>query len=117
MAKDFKKAAQTMTSALDALLPDAEQKEQQAQDALETLQTQGKEGLKLPRINLAFKPSNLDYIRVMAGIRGESMTVFVNRIIEEHRTANEEKYNAALTLVDSKVLKGRKERLDHKNAK
>ena len=102
MAKDFKKAAQTMTSALDALLPDAEQKEQQAQEALETLQTQGKEGLKLPRINLAFTPSNIDYIRVMAGIRGESMTKFVNRVIEQHREENGEKYKAAKALIDEK---------------
>ena len=102
MAKDFKKAAQTMTSALDALLPDAEQKEQQAQEALETLQTQGKEGLKLPRINLAFSPSNIDYIRVMAGIRGESMTKFVNRVIEQHKEANGEKYKAAKALIDEK---------------
>lgn len=100
MAKDFKKAATTMTSAIDALMPEVEQKEQQEQDALETLQTQGKAGLKLPRINLAFTPSNLDYIRVMAGIRGESMTKFVNHIIEQDRERNGEKYKAAKALVD-----------------
>ena len=103
MAKDFKKATQTMTSAIDALLPETEQKEQQeleTREALEALHTQGKKGLKLPRINLAFSPSNLDYIRVMAGIRGESMTQFVNRVIDQHREENGEKYKAAKALFE-----------------
>lgn len=100
MAKDFKKATQTMTSAIDALMPEAEQKTQQAQDALEALQTQGKKGMKLPRINLAFTPSNLDYIRVMAGIRGESMTKFVNRVLEKDMEANGDKYRAAKAIID-----------------
>lgn len=100
MAKDFKKATMDMTSALDALLPDEAQKEQEKQDALEALQTQGKKDLHLPRINLAFSPSNMDYIRVMSAIRGESMTKFVNRIIAQDRDANGEKYRAAKAIVD-----------------
>lgn len=100
MAKDFKKATQTMTSAIDALMPEVEQKTQQTQDALEALQTQGRKGMKLPRINLAFTPSNLDYIRVMAGIRGESMTKFVNRVLEADMEANGDKYRAAKAIID-----------------
>jgi hypothetical protein len=97
MAKDFKKATQTMTTALDALLPDTAQQEQ---EALEALQTQGKKGMKLPRINLAFSPSNLDYIRVMSGIRGESMTQFVNYVIAKDREAHGDKYQAAKALME-----------------
>lgn len=100
MAKNFKKATMDMTSAIDALMPEVEQKTQQAQDALESLQTQGKKDLHLPRINLAFSPSNMDYIRVMSAIRGESMTKFVNRIIEQDREANGDKYRAAKAIVD-----------------
>ena len=110
MAKDFKKAA---TSAVAALLPQQEQQEQQAQDRLETLQTQGnKDHLKLERINLAFSPSNIDYIRVMAGINGENMTKFINRIIAQHREANIERYKAALSLVEGQKFERAKKILD-----
>lgn len=88
MAKNFKKQA-AAESVLDAFIP---QEEQQAQTALNT---QGRKGMKAPRINMAFTPENYDYIRVMSGIRGESMTNFVNYVIEESMRLHGEKYEQA----------------------
>lgn len=50
--------------------------------------TQGRKGQKLPRINMAFSPENLEYLQLMARVRGCSATEYVNRLIaadrEEH---------------------------------
>lgn len=92
MAKNFKKQA-AAESVLDAFIP---QEEQQAQ---ETLKTQGRKGMKAARINMAFTPENYDYIRVMGGMRGESMTNFVNYVIEEHRRLYGEKYEQAKAIM------------------
>ncbi len=88
MAKNFKKQA-AAESVVDAFMP---QEEQQAQS---TLNTQGRKGMKAARINMAFTPENYDFIRVMAAIRGESMTNFVNYVIEESRRTNGAKYEQA----------------------
>ena len=93
MAKSFKKQA-AAESVLEAFIP---QEEQQAQD---TLHTQGRKGMKAARINMAFTPENYDFIRVMAGIRGESMTNFVNYVIEENRRTNGAKYEQAKAITD-----------------
>jgi len=71
------------------------QEEQKKQEALEALKTQGKKGLKAGRINMAFTPSNMDFIRVMAAIQGMSMTQYVNAIIVQERERNGAAYKAA----------------------
>lgn len=72
------------------------------QDVQEAQATQGKKGAKMPRINMAFTPSNLDFIRTMAAIRGQSMTQYVNSLIEKERQ-NNETYEAAKKLVNAEV--------------
>ena len=84
----------------DALRQPDELEAQKAQEAKEALQTQGKRGIKASRINMAFTPSNTDYIKVMAGVRGESMTQFVNAALEEHRQQNGTVYEKAKALID-----------------
>ncbi len=71
------------------------QEEQKKQEALEALKTQGKKGMKAGRINMAFTPSNMDFIRVMAAIQGMSMTQYVNAIIAQERERNGAAYEAA----------------------
>lgn len=93
MAKSFKNKA-AAESVLDAFMP---QEEQQAQGALNT---QGRKGMKAARINMAFTPENYDFIRVMSGIRGESMTNFVNYVIEESRRTNGTKYEQAKAITE-----------------
>ena len=63
------------------------------QKAQEALQTQGRRGYKLQRINMGFTPANLDYIRVMSKAKGLSQTQFVNQLIEKHREEAGEAYN------------------------
>ena len=51
-----------------------------------------------PRINLALSPELFDYCRTMAGIRGESITAFVNEIIALSLEKNSAAYMAAKEL-------------------
>lgn len=70
--------------------------EQDAQQYLDAQDTSGRKGLKLPRINMAFSPQNYDYIQTMARVRGETLTTFVNRILDESREKNNELYQSAI---------------------
>ena len=100
MAKDFTKQAQG--SIFDAVMPQGMQPEKEAQvkhDAQEAFQTQGKEGYKALRMNMAFSPSNTDFIHVMSRISGMSMTRYVNSVIEKERQRNGETYEKAKALL------------------
>lgn len=70
--------------------------QQELDEAREAMQTQGREGMKAMRINMAFTPSNIDFVRTMAAIRGVTMTQFVNDIIARERESMGEKYAAAM---------------------
>jgi hypothetical protein len=61
------------------------EKEQEARAALAT---QGKKGYKLQRINMAFTPDNIDYLRLVSKAKGLTMTQFVNEIIDRERERN-----------------------------
>lgn len=81
-----------------------EQQVQQVQDAQEvqpseSMQTQGKKGERLPRINMAFSPANHEYITVMARLKGVTMTQYVNSLIDAEREANSELYDKARELL------------------
>lgn len=65
---------------------------------LEAMMTQGKKGLKAMRMNMAFSPTNTDYIRVMSGIKGMTMTQFINSVIEADRERNGKVYRMAKEL-------------------
>lgn len=58
---------------------------EEAQKYLNSMETAGRKGLALPRINLAFTQDNYQYIQTMSRVRGESMTEFVNLIIHWHK--------------------------------
>lgn len=47
--------------------------------------SQGKKGQKLPRINMAFATSNLEYLRLISRIEGISITEYINRLIQADR--------------------------------
>ena len=49
--------------------------------------TQGRKGRKLPRINMAFTPSNLEYLQLIGRIDGVSMTEYVNQLIKTDQGA------------------------------
>lgn len=78
------------------VVTDAEAKQRKAAG-----KTQGAKGAKLDRINMAFNSDNFEYLRTMAGIRGQSITAFCNDIIAEHREKNAAIFEQARALVDS----------------
>lgn len=70
--------------------------EEEKQAALEAMETVGKKGVHLSRINLAFKPSVYEYIKTMSKFRGQTMTQFVNHVIELNMEQNAETYQKVL---------------------
>lgn len=68
---------------------------------LEAMQTSGKKGVKLPRINLAFTPANYEFIKIMAQVRGQSLTEFVNDMLTEARTQHADIYEKAIEFRNS----------------
>jgi hypothetical protein len=75
--------------------------EKEAAEALENLQTAGKKGVKLPRINLAFTPANYEFIKIMAQVRGQNLTEFVNYMLREARENHADVYNRAIEFRNS----------------
>lgn len=72
-------------------LPKTQQK-QEVQDTQEVQKanTQGKKGQKLPRINMAFQPENLEYLQRISGLHGKSITAYVNDLVEQDKKENAE---------------------------
>lgn len=68
----------------------------EAAEHRENMTTAGRKGAKLNRINMAFSDPNYEYIETMSRVSGQSITKFVNHIIELHRADNEEIYQKAL---------------------
>ena len=58
-----------------------EEKEQREQN----LETRGKKGCQLPRINLAFSPANYAFVHRMAAYHGTTMTKYINAVITNYR--------------------------------
>lgn len=67
-------------------------------DRLEAMMTQGKKGMKAMRMNMAVSPSNTDYVRVMSGIKGMTMTQFINSVLDADREKNGKVYRMAKEL-------------------
>lgn len=63
---------------------------QEAAERREKMQTQGRKGVKAERINMAFSPSNITFIRTMAKASGVSMTEFVNLVIAAYQREHPE---------------------------
>ena len=68
-------------------------------ERMEAMKTQGRKGCKAKRINMAFSPKNHNYINVMSRISGMTLTEYVNHILDECRTKNEDKYKKAKELI------------------
>lgn len=70
--------------------------EQEALQYMNNLQTTGRKGLKLPRINLAFAPDVYQYIRHMSRVKGVSMTEFVDAVLRQHMDDHRDIYEKAI---------------------
>lgn len=80
-----------------ATMPTADIVEQ----AREQGRTQGRKGCKAHRFNMAFSPKAYEFITCMARVRGETITSFVNHLIEKCMDDNAEIYQQALKFRDS----------------
>lgn len=73
----------------------------EAEELKETLNTTGRKGVKLPRINMAFTPANYEFLKIMAQVRGQTITEFLNDIIKEARTEHADIYEKAIEFRNS----------------
>lgn len=73
----------------------------ETQDALDTLSTQGRKGMKALRINMAFAPELHSYIQTMSKVKGQTLTEFVNEIVRQHYEQNRETFEKAQELIKS----------------
>lgn len=98
MPKGFKDAAAQSKPVYGTLIGSAQTAEPMpvAQEVHST--TQSGRAAKQQRINMAFTPENLDYMRTIAGLKGISITRFVNDLIAKDREKNSTAYSAARNL-------------------
>ena len=69
--------------------------EQEAQEIMQSMKTNGRKGLKLPRINLAFAPDVYEYCRTMARAAGMNYTEFINTVLRQHMDEHAGAYKKA----------------------
>lgn len=75
--------------------------EEETQELLMTMKTVGHKGVKLPRINVAFAPDVYNYITIMAQVRGQTTTQFINHILRQNMETNREIYERAIEFRNS----------------
>lgn len=75
--------------------------EEEAKEFANNLQTSGRKGVKLPRINLAFAPDVYDYITTMSRVRGENMTQFINHVLKQYMQDHMDIYEKAIEFRNS----------------
>lgn len=74
----------------------ATEEEAEARKAL--MQTRGRKGVHLPRINMAFTPENHDFIKTMALVTGQTMTEFLNYVITKYREEYGQDYETIIEM-------------------
>ena len=87
--------------------PRREYTEQEKQQFMNEGKTRGRKDVKMPRINMAFKPEIHEFIRVMAQARGETVTQFTNHVFARYMEENRDMYERA-----KEMTKAFKESLD-----
>lgn len=75
--------------------------EEEAAAIMQTMKTAGYKGVNLPRINIAFAPDVYNYVTIMAQVRGQTTTQFVNHILRLSMEENKELYNKAIEFRNS----------------
>lgn len=71
----------------------ADQEEQE--ERMNSLRTQGRKGCKCKRFNMNITPDNLDFIQVVARVQGLTMSEFANRIFDRFRAEHPDVYERA----------------------
>ena len=65
-----------------------------------TMRTQGRKGCKIQRVNMAFSADNYDFLRTVSKLKGDSITNFVNFIVEKYRADHSDVYEQAKKLIE-----------------
>lgn len=84
--------------------PHKTRKTYDAQEAAELsngLNTSGRKGLKLPRVNLAMAPDMYDYLKTMSKASGLTYTEFVDRLLRSHKETHGDAYAQAVKIRES----------------
>ena len=113
-ATTYKKIAETLKLPVDLILlkgrgQQGSASEEEAEARAEEGKTQGRKGCKAPRINMAFTPSNYEFIQIMAKASGNTMTKFCNLIIKAYQAEHPEymeKAKAFLEVINSASFSG-----------
>lgn len=66
--------------------------EKQTKQLLTSMETRGRKGIKLPRINVALRPDLLDYLKIMSESCGYNMTEYINILLEADKKKNDSLY-------------------------
>lgn len=90
-------AAQAVNNKGRQMEASPEEKEARA----EQMQTQGRKGCEAKRINMAFTPSNYQFIKVMAKASGHTMTEFTNMVIAAYQREHPEIMEQANAFLDT----------------
>jgi len=67
--------------------------------AAEARKTSGRKGYKMQRLNISLTPSEYDYVQIMAGITGKSLTRFIGDLISREASANSDAYQKAKEII------------------
>lgn len=67
--------------------------------AAEARKTAGRKGYKMQRLNISLTPSEYDYVQIMAGVTGKSLTRFIGDLISREAERNSEVYQQAKELI------------------
>ena len=81
--------------------PRKEYTEEERRAFQEQMKTAGRKGAKMQRINLSCVPEIYEYIQIMARVRGESMTEFINLAMKQHMEEHRDIYEKALEFRNS----------------
>lgn len=69
--------------------------------AAEARKTAGRKGYKMQRLNISLTPSEYDYVQIMAGITGKSLTRFIGDLISREAERNADTYRKAKELISN----------------
>ena len=113
-AATYKKIAETLGLPIDLILRGARGQQataskEEAETRAEEGKTQGRKGCRASRINMAFTPSNYEFLQIMSKATGNTMTKFCNLIIKAYQAEHPEfmeKAKAFLEVINSASFSG-----------
>lgn len=79
------KVAEAMSQATSKYGQQPAAGEEEARQRRQKMQTQGRKGVKLHRINMGFSDDNYEFLSIISKQKGLTMTRFLNCIVDEYR--------------------------------